>query len=290
MVSILPLSPDISNSTLRVGLVQEDPRVGLIELARPQRANAFDGGMFDLFPRAVAALSETSGVQCLLICAQGEGPFCSGIDTSYLKGMLDQMRAIEARGCPGRAREYLRSHVLGLQESFSSLEKCRWPVIVAIHGACIGGGVDLAAAADIRVCSQKATFSVKEVDLAITADLGSLQRLPHLIGHGATADLALTARTISSAEALSLGLVTQVIGDDNATLTAGALKLAKSLASKSPLAMVGTKRTLLHKRDSANSVASELEYIATHNAAMLVSEDLERTMRTRGKAVTFSKL
>ncbi|KAJ9522603.1 hypothetical protein QJQ45_019655 [Haematococcus lacustris] len=220
---------------------------------------------------------------------------------SYLAAMMGEMQQLS---CPARQREHFRRRLLTLQDTLSCVEQCRCPVIAAVHGACIGGGVDLITACDVRVCSKDATFCVKvlkecfgcpvqEVDLGITADLGTLQRLPHIIGHGAASDLALTARTIGCEEALRLGLVTQasVLGSSREELVSGAMQLAQQVAAKSPLALVGTKRVLRHTRDRGGAVASGLEYVATYNAAMLVSEDLSLAMTApRGSTPMFSKL
>jgi len=269
---------------LVVGLLAEDAGVGVIELARPQKHNAFDAELWASFPKAVAALGAVDSVRVVVLCAQGPS-FCSGIDVRFL---ADSMARLHAIACPGRLREAFRGYVLGLQAAITCLEGCRWPVVAAIHGACVGGGIDLVTAADIRVAAADATFCVKEVDLAITADLGTLQRLPRIVGHGVAADLALTARTIGAQEAKSIGLVTQVLGGGRAELLAAVVPLARALAAKSPLALLGTKRVLLHTRDSGGGVAAGLEYVATHNAAMLLSDDLTAAMTA--KHPTFSKL
>lgn len=153
-----------------------------------------------------------------------------------------------------RARRHARAHLplsvpLWAQESFNSLERCPVPVVAAVHGSCVGAGVDLVSACDVATCSADACFCVKEVDLAIAADMGSLQRLPGLIGAGRTAELALTARTFHGPEAAAMGLVAQCAahgGRDAALQSATAI--ATAIASKSPVAVMATKRVLLHKR------------------------------------------
>jgi enoyl-CoA hydratase len=140
-----------------------------------------------------------------------------------------------------------------------------------VHGACIGGGVDLISACDVRLCTQDAKFSVKEVKVAIVADLGSLQRLPPIIGQGHTRELALTGKTIDAARALRIGLVNDVLETPEA-LAAAAGAMAAEIAANPPLTVRGVKDVLDFGAD--RSVADGLAYVAAHNAAFLASEDL----------------
>ena len=165
--------------------------------------------------------------------------------------------------------------ILDLQDTLTSIERCRKPVIAAIHGACVGGGVDLIACCDLRYCSADAYFSIKEIDIGMTADVGTLQRLPKLIGDGIVRELAYTGRRVNAAEAREIRLVNTVF-EDRAALGAGVRELAAVIASKSPLAIRGTKEALNYARD--HTVADGLNHIATWNAAMLLSEDLTVAM------------
>jgi len=142
----------------------------------------------------------------------------------------------------------------------------------------LGAGVDIVTACDIRYCSSDAVFSVKEVDVGLAADLGSLQRLPSIIGHGSAMELALTARTFSAEEAHRLKLVTAV-EDSKEDVLARAMRTALELAKKSPVAITGTKRVLVHTRD--NNVPSGLEFIAVWNSAMLRSSDMTEVFAAR---------
>ena len=168
----------------------------------------------------------------------------------------------------------LRDLILAWQRALSSLELCPLPCVAAVHGPCVGAGVDLVTAADVRLASSCATFCVKEVDLAIAADLGTLQRLPHLVGGGVAAEWCLTGRTVGAAEAASAGLVSREIAADKEQLFAAAEALAGELASKSPLALLGVKTALRRSRDAPDAFAG-LEAVATWNAAFLASEDGE---------------
>lgn len=162
-------------------------------------------------------------------------------------------------------------------------------MIAAIKGACIGGGIDIVTACDIRYCSEDAFFSVKEVDLGLTADLGTLQRLPGIVGFGNAMELALTGRRFSGQEAKEFGLVSQVFGS-NEELDEGVKIIAEGIAAKSPLAVTGTKAVLLRSRES--SLEQGLDYVATWNSSMLVSDDLMEAVSAhlQKRKPTFSKL
>ena len=174
-----------------------------------------------------------------------------------------------------RGRSSARAEILRLQASVTSVADCPLPVIAAIHGYCIGGGVDLIAACDIRLASADAVFSVREAKVAIVADLGSLQRLPQIIGKGHVAELAYTGKDITAERALAIGLVNQVSADADAVL-ADARQLAAEIAANSPLAVQGTKAVLA--AGEGRSVAEGLDYVAAWNAGSLASDDLTEAM------------
>jgi enoyl-CoA hydratase len=165
----------------------------------------------------------------------------------------------------------LRRLILDLQDCLSSIERCRKPVIAAIQGACVGGALDLVTCCDMRYAAPDAVFSIKEIDLGMVADVGTLQRLPRLIGEGMTRELAYTGRNVDAAEAEKLGLINFKFGDFS-RLTVGIREIAQTIAAKSPLAVRGTKDVLNFSRD--HSVADGLNYVAGWNAAMLLSADL----------------
>ena len=158
-----------------------------------------------------------------------------------------------------------------LQASITAVARCPVPVIAAIHGHCLGGGLDLASACDLRVCTADAVFSVREVRVAMVADLGSLQRLPYIIGDAATRELALTGRDVGAARALALGLVSEVCAD-RAALDASVAALAADIAANPPLVVRGVKEVL--GQASRGAVDAGLERVASWNAAFLPSEDL----------------
>jgi len=168
-------------------------------------------------------------------------------------------------------REQLR-HLIGrLQRPFQRLYALAVPVIGVIHGYCLGGGLDLASACDIRIASEDAVFSLRETRIAIVADLGSLQRLPHIIGQAHTRDLAFTGRDVDATEAKAMGLVTRVLPDQDAAV-ADATAMARMIAANAPLTVRGAKAILNRQIDP--SLRDGLDYVATWNSAFLASEDL----------------
>ncbi|GLI63755.1 hypothetical protein VaNZ11_006828 [Volvox africanus] len=298
--------------------------IAYIELARPHRHNSFHEELWIEFPNALQELDAHPDTRVIVITGQGKS-FCAGIDVAHLQRSFAAMAMAAAPAtaaataaatapsatadtaptgalpgaCPGAQRAVMRKNIMALQDAFSQLERCRSPAIAAVHGRCIGGGVDLITACDLRICSEEATFCVKEVDLAIAADLGTLQRLPYIVGHGIAMDLALTARTVGAAEAHRIGLVSSVVptvkgastgstssgssSNGRCAVIAAALQLAAAIASKPQLAAQGTKRVLLHSRDYP-LVAGGLDYVATWNSAQMISNDLIRALGDAGRA------
>ena len=254
--------------TLRIGL---DGQVAVVTLNRPDKANALNMQMWQDIRAAMQWIDRTPAARVAVMHGAGAN-FCAGIDLQMMMSILPLVKD----ACEARTRENLRNLILDLQDTLTSIERCRKPVLAAIHGACVGGGVDLVACADMRYCAADASFSVKEIDLGMVADVGSLQRLPRLIGDGMVRELAYTGRKLGAEEAARIGLVNRVFDTPEALLE-GVLKLAHLIAAKSPLAIRGTKDTLNYARD--HSVADGLDRVATWNAAMLMSEDLQAAIR-----------
>tara|TARA_B100000945_G_scaffold284014_1_gene253383 strand:- start:854 stop:1666 length:813 start_codon:yes stop_codon:yes gene_type:complete len=245
--------------------------VAEIEINRPEHANAIDDELWFAIGNCFSELNENKSVRVCIISGVGSN-FTSGIDLNYLKHLSQE---IDNFTCEGRKREFLRNKIIRLQASFSQIESCRKPVIAAIHGGCIGAGLDLISACDVRYSTKKAVFQIKEIDLGITADVGTLQRLPHLIPQGIVRELAFTGRKFFGNEAKSLGLVNNCYEDKKDMITE-VRKIAGQIASKSPLAIRGVKEMLIYARD--RSVASGLNHVATWNSAMLLSSDLEESI------------
>jgi enoyl-CoA hydratase len=250
-------------STLEVSL---DAGVATIALNRPDKANAMSEPMWYEIEQAMQWLDETPEARVGVLVGRGKY-FTSGIDLSLLMSLGAKIEDED----DGRRREKLRRLILKLQDTLTSIERCRKPVLAAIHGACIGGGIDLVTACDMRYCSANAWFSVREIDVGMTADVGTLQRLPRLIGEGMARELAYTGRRVDGAEAQQMRLVNRCYESPEA-LQAGVMEIARTIAAKSPLAIRGCKEMITYGRD--HSVADGLNYIATWNAAMLMSKDL----------------
>jgi enoyl-CoA hydratase/carnithine racemase len=240
--------------------------VATITLDRPDRANAIDMAMWHEIREAMRWLDETAAARVAIIVGAGK-QFCSGIDLALLAAVRERI----ADACEGRTREKLRQLIRDLQDTLTAIERCRKPVIAAVHGACIGAGVDLVTACDIRLCSADALFAVREIDVGMTADVGTLQRLPRLVGEGMARELAYTGRGVDGREAALVRLVNRCF-ETREDLLAGASELAATIAAKSPLAVRGTKEMITYARD--HPVADALNYVATWNAAMLLSADL----------------
>ncbi|MES2900326.1 MAG: crotonase/enoyl-CoA hydratase family protein [Pseudomonadota bacterium] len=250
--------------------ISVEQHIVTVRLNRPDKANAMNLAMWHELRSAFQWIDTNPELRVAILEGEGKS-FTSGIDLQMMMGLGSQIQ----NDCEGRMREELRRVILDLQDSLSSLEHCRKPVLAAIHGACIGGGIDLICCADMRYCSSDAFFSIKEIDIGMVADVGTLQRLPKLIGEGMVRELAYTARRFDAAEAREMQLVNKVF-DTPEALRAGVREIAAAIASKSPLAVRGAKEMLNYARD--HRVADGLNYVATWNAAMLMSDDLQQAM------------
>ncbi|MBM75872.1 MAG: enoyl-CoA hydratase [Proteobacteria bacterium] len=245
-------------------------KIAFAQLARPEKANALNDVLwFELEQLAIWA-DATPEVRVLVLSGEGKH-FCAGIDFSLAGALFSSISHLPE----GQKQEALCGRIKELQRAFSALEHCRKPVIAAVHGSCIGGGIDLITACDMRYASENTRFSVKEVDLGIVADIGTLQRLPHLIGEGMVRELAYTGREFDALEACSMGLINRVF-EDKEKLQEGVSALAKSIAEKSPLTIRGIKRTLNFSRD--HSVEEGLDYVALWNSSMLLSQDTQQAI------------
>ncbi|XP_068106717.1 delta(3,5)-Delta(2,4)-dienoyl-CoA isomerase, mitochondrial isoform X2 [Hyperolius riggenbachi] len=258
-----------------------------VEINRPEKRNAMNRAFWTEMVLCFRAISDD--VNCRAVVFSGAGKmFTSGIDLTDFATDFQM-----ADDDVARIAWNLRKKIKAYQETFSVIEKCTKPVIAAIHNGCIGGGVDLISACDIRYCSQDAWFQVKEVDIGLAADVGTLQRLPNIIGNRSLVnELAFTARKMMSDEAHSCGLVSRVFPDKTSLLSA-AFDLASEIASKSPVAVQGTKINLVYSRD--HSVEESLNFMATWNMSMLQTEDIIKSaqaamQKQTPKDVTFSKL
>ena len=247
-----------------------DTGIAEIRLNRPDKSNAINAAMWQEIRQAFDWVDNTPAVRVALLTGEGKN-FCAGIDLAMLGSIQQGIAHPDA----ARSREALRRLILDLQACLSSIEQCRKPVIAAIQGACVGGALDLVTCCDMRYASADAIFSIKEIDLGMVADVGTLQRLPHLIGQGRSRELAYTGRSVDAEEAKKIGLVNRVFASKTA-LTAASREIALDIASKSPLAIRGLKEVMNFSRD--HSVADGLNFVATWNAALLLSADLNESI------------
>ena len=240
--------------------------IATVSLNRPDKANSLHEKAWDELQQVFENLDDTPEVRVIVLAAEGR-VFCAGIDLA----MLMDIQQLQGVKCEGRKREMLRKTVLKLQDTITAIERCRKPVLAAVHGACVGGGVDIISACDMRYATQNAYFCIKEIDMGMVADLGTLQRLPKIIPVGIANELAYTGRKMYGEEATRIGLTNNVF-ETKEDMMAHVMDIAKNIASKSPISIRGTKEMLLYTRD--HSVADGLNYMAAWNAAMFVSDDL----------------
>ena len=254
-------------------------KVGLVRMSRPQKANSMIASFWQELPEIIDEMSDSGEVRAVVVSADGKN-FCSGMDLSVFSANDDigPQGDDKPKGPRHRSRrnERFRSTALKLQDSFTALERARMPVMAAIQGACIGGGIDMVSAMDMRYATEDAWFSIQEINIAMTADVGTLQRMPKLVPEGIVRELAYTGRRWSADEAKSAGFINEVYPDHETMLDA-VMGVAGEIASKSPMAVWGTKQTMHYTRD--HSVADGLEFIANWNAAMFDTDDMAEAFK-----------
>ena len=257
--------------------VETQDHVARVTLIGPGKGNAMGPAFWSEMPGLFAALDADRDVRAIVITGSGRN-FSYGLDVPAMGGTFSALLAGDALARP---RAEFHAEIRRMQNAISAVADCRTPTIAAVHGWCIGGGVDLISAVDIRYASADAKFSVREVKLAIVADVGSLARLPMILSDGHLRELALTGKDIDAARAERIGLVNDVFDDAEATLAA-AHATAAEIAANPPLTVHGVKDVLDQQRVAA--VSESLRYVAAWNAAFLPSKDL-----TEGIAATFEK-
>ncbi len=248
--------------------VETDGHIGWLWLNRPEKMNAFSPDLWEDLPRAVEELGGRPGVRVMVVAGRGRA-FTVGIDLNMLGGLAP------GEGSPAAIKRALFSRLKDLQKTFSSLASSPVPLIAAVHGWCIGAGMDLITACDIRLASSDAVFSVRETRMAMVADMGTLERLPKVVSAGHVAELVYTGKDIDAARAEHMGLVNQVYPDQE-SLLAGAREWANQIASNSPLAVQGAKAVLA--AEQGRSLSEALDYVALWNTAFLESADLTEAM------------
>lgn len=258
----------IEQATYRSVRVEQHECVAEVVLTGPGKGNAMGPDFWREMPEVFAALERDEQVRVILIRGEGKH-FSYGLDLGAMMGSFAPHISNENITAQ---RTRLLDDVQRMQQTVTCVAECRKPAIAAISGWCIGGGVDLITACDIRLCSADARFSVREVKVAMVADIGSLQRLPFIIGEGYTRELALTGKDIDAQRARQIGLVNDVYDTPEALLEA-ARAMATEIASNPPLVVQGVKRVMNER--VRETVSDGLRYVALWNSAFMPSDDLK---------------
>ena len=259
--------PELEN--LKAFNVSIENNIAHLQLSRPEQLNSMNSDFWDELPRIVKAIDHASAARVIVLSSTGKH-FTAGMD---LEVFAHFGRRFELE--PARCAEALRRLVIKLQDIFNVLEQCRMPVLSAVQGGCIGGGMDMIATTDCRYCTADSFFVVKETKLGVLADLGTLQRLPKLIPEGLARELVYSSRKMLAEEALSSGFVNAVYPDQE-SLLAAVMEVAKSIAANSPLIVAGTKEMLTYGRN--HGVDEGLKYTATWQGGMFRMADLGEGM------------
>ena len=257
--------------------VETADHVATVTLIGPGKGNAMGPAFWAELPEVFEKLDADPEVRAIVLTGSGKN-FSYGLDVA---AMGDTLGAMMADGALARPRADFHARLKRMQHTITAVADCRTPTIASVHGWCIGGGVDLISAVDIRYASADAKFSVREVKLAIVADVGSLARLPLILSEGHLRELALTGKDIDAKRAEKIGLVNDVYDDADATLAA-ARATAAEIAANPPLVVQGIKDVLDEQRTAR--VAASLRYVAAWNSAFLPSKDL-----TEGITAMFQK-
>ncbi|KAE9978433.1 hypothetical protein BLS_000650 [Venturia inaequalis] len=263
--------------------------VAHVEINRPEKLNAFIEQMWLNLSQIFQKLSHDSNVRSILLSGKGPRAYTAGLDVQAASQGSVLGSASENLDTARRAAA-LREHVFEFQDCITSIEKCSKPVVVLMHGYSYGLGIDMGVACDIRVCTKDAKMCVKEVDIGLAADIGTLTRLPKMgISYSWVKEVCLTAREFGAEEALRVGFVSNVFEDKTQGME-GALAICKLIAEKSPVAVFGTKEILNFSRD--RSIEDGLRYTAIWNASMVQSDDVKAALLSgmQRKKPKFEKL
>ena len=254
--------------------VEIDNSIAHIRFNRPEKRNSMNEDFWTMFPKEVEELDDSGEIRALIVSSTGPH-FSAGIDLSMFKGDIVES---ETDNEIGRSRGYFLQQLKFLQNAVSCLEAARFPVVTAVQGGCIGGGIDLITAADIRICTKDAFFLIEEINVGLAADIGTIQRLPKIIPAGIAREWTMLGEKVSADRAKEVGLVSS-LHDNHEEMMKNAFEIAEKLASKTPLAMWVTKETLNYSRD--HTVKESLENVALWNAATLHKEDVMSTMMSK---------
>lgn len=252
--------------------VEVNHHIATVWLDRPEARNAFAAEFWTDLPAIMEHLGTDPNVRVVVIAARGDA-FTVGLDLkAFGPALMEGAGLGEDVGAPRsgvEARQRLYHSVKQLQHAFNSVADCPVPVIAAVHGYCIGAGLDLITACDIRLAAEDAIFSVRETRMAMVADLGTLQRLPRIINPGRVAEIVYTGKDFDATEALEMGLVNRIAVD---AVVDEAHGLADTIAANSPLAVRGSKAVL--RAGEGRNIHEALDYVALWNASFITSNDL----------------
>ena len=255
--------------------VEIEAGVAHIQLKRPDAMNTMTRAFWNELPAIVKHIDDNALARCIVITSTGKH-FSAGMELSVF---TDGEGVTEERGGDRHvAGESFRHHVHHLQDTFTCLDKARMPVIVAIQGGCIGGAVDFVSACDIRYATTDAFFCIQEINIGMTADVGTFPRLCKLIPEGWVRELAYTGRRLLAAKALAIGLVNETF-DTHDEVVAHALATAREIAEKSPLAVAGSKVMINYARD--HTIADGLDYIATWQTGMFAGPHMAEAFKAK---------
>jgi enoyl-CoA hydratase len=251
--------------TYRCFNVEIENRIAHIQLKRADELNTMVPEFWRELPEIVRDIDTNAKARVIVISSTGKH-FSAGMDLSvFTSGQSAGTSAAASKDERGRVRANLRQSVLDIQESFNALERARMPVLIAIQGGCVGGAVDMASTCDCRYATEDAFFVIQEINIGMTADVGTFPRLCHLLPQGYLRELAYSGRRLPAQRALELGLVNEIFPTQDAML-AHVMSVAKDIAEKSPLAVHGSKVMINYARD--HTIADGLDYIATWQAGM----------------------
>ena len=264
-----------------------EDNVAHVVLSRPDKRNAMNRQFWKELPEIIHDIDDNARARVIVISSTGPH-FSAGLDLSMFSDGADAAASASAERKHQRAPASY-DNILFMQKSFNCLEECRIPVIAAIQGGAIGGGVDLASACDMRYATEDAFFIIQEINIALTADVGTFPRLVKLIPEGIVRELAYTGRRFAAHEAVAAGLVNAVFTDSASMLTS-VLGIAREIASKSPTAVYGSKRMINYARD--HSTQDGLDYISIWNTSMMNSSEILEAIsaKSEGREAQFVDL
>jgi enoyl-CoA hydratase len=258
--------------TYRCFNVEIADNIAHLQMKRGDELNTMVAEFWKELPSIVEEIDEQAKARVIVISSTGKH-FTAGMDLAAFGtgSSIGTTRTTKERG---RAGANLRFHAMDLQDSFNVLERARMPVLVAIQGGCVGGGVDLTSACDCRYATEDAFFVVQEINIGMTADVGTFPRLCNLLPQGVVRELAYSGRRLSAKKAQELGLVNEIFPTQDAMMK-HVMAVAKEIAEKSPLAVYGSKVMINYARD--HSVPDGLDYIATWQSGMYNPETDRRS-------------